>query len=115
MVDVQENRTTLEKFDKKSSERKKDKVKKRGGKYPQMWLYTCRTFVRRVRTCRTCVGRVRTWRTCVRRVKNVQQTTVEKFEKVYKNSSERKSRRGKKPQIWFNTWRTCVERATRSF
>ena len=40
--------------------------------------------------CRTCVGRVTTWRTCVRRVKNVQQTTVEKFEKVYKNSSEMK-------------------------
>ena len=64
--------------------------------------------------CRTCVGRVTTWRTCVRRVKNVQQTTVEKFEKVYKNSSERKSRRGKKPQIWFYTWRTCVGRATKS-
>ena len=92
--DVQENQTTVEKYEKifkKSSERKKVRQsQEETRKVSAMLLYTCRTCVGRVTTWRTCVGRVTTWRTCVRRVKNVQQTTVEKFENIFKNSSERK-------------------------
>ncbi len=41
---------------------------------------------------------------------NVQEKQIEeKFEKIYKEESETKSRRGRQnPQIWFYTWQTCV-------
>ena len=57
--------------------------------------------------CRTCNKESLTWRTCV---VNVQEKQIEeKFEKIYKEESETKSRRDRhNPQIWFYTWQTCV-------
>ena len=45
---------------------------------------------------------------------NVQEKQIEeKFEKIYKEESETKSRRDiHNAQKWFYTWKTCVRRGT---
>ena len=47
---------------------------------------------------------------------NVEEKQIEeKFEKIYKEESETKSRRDiHNAQKWFYTWKTCVRRGTSS-